>query len=385
MRRRFDKKMTQAPDIIAIYNRIQTRLNEGNIAYENVEQIVEKRAAIEDKIVETLKALLPKHQGGLDPLEGYLVEHLNEEIKYHSELAESIRRNIIQPVKVYEKTMKEQMKKLATKLKDQMKVLNSANSSYESAKSDLEAERRKLSQTPPQNQAKQQQKIAKAHEKLNKKLEEVNAATSRAMSSDIPNIQQEFGDFDCRRMKRMQQSAFDYSKMLYQEIDQSRNKTMELGTKINKFDAVDRSKREVALLFDPSAKVEEGPAENMCVAIANFHSNEPSDLNFERGEQIKILQEHSSGWWDGELGNKKGTFPSTYVQRLGKKEVKNDVVMAVFLVIKDSNENEPPKGLQLLAGDLVFVEKMYGERCTGTNLRTNQRGNFLLKNLEIRI
>lgn len=38
-------------------------------------------------------------------------------------------------------------------------------------------------------------------------------------------------------------------------------------------------------------------------------------LSFRAGDKIRVLNRDTSGWWDGELGGRRGWFPSNYVNK----------------------------------------------------------------------
>lgn len=44
-------------------------------------------------------------------------------------------------------------------------------------------------------------------------------------------------------------------------------------------------------------------------------------LSFQAGEVIRVHGRDSSGWWDGEIGLRRGWFPSNYVREFEWDEV----------------------------------------------------------------
>ena len=42
-------------------------------------------------------------------------------------------------------------------------------------------------------------------------------------------------------------------------------------------------------------------------------------LTFKEGDIVSVLDEFHDYWWKGQLGNKRGIFPSTYVKVIGEK------------------------------------------------------------------
>lgn len=117
------------------------------------------------------------------------------------------------------------------------------------------------------------------------------------------------------------------------------------------------------------------------IAISDYRSDEEKDLTFERGDKIRILIQHNSGWWEGDLNGKKGFFPKSFVQLEGVVEVQRENIYSVFLC--NQNFDSPGIGeIELLTGDLVYVDFIVKERCSGTNLRNLQRGMFPITLLE---
>jgi len=66
------------------------------------------------------------------------------------------------------------------------------------------------------------------------------------------------------------------------------------------------------LLLD-SMKTPSKTAKN-AVALYDFESNAPGELNFKAGEVITILRQNESGWWKGKIGSQEGLFPHNYVE-----------------------------------------------------------------------
>lgn len=52
----------------------------------------------------------------------------------------------------------------------------------------------------------------------------------------------------------------------------------------------------------------------ICRALYDFTSPDASALSFRNGDEIKVYTMLPSGWWDGVRGEKRGWFPSNYVQ-----------------------------------------------------------------------
>lgn len=55
------------------------------------------------------------------------------------------------------------------------------------------------------------------------------------------------------------------------------------------------------------------PDELVVQALYDFHPQEPGELEFRRGDVITVTDRTDQHWWNGEIGNRKGLFPATYV------------------------------------------------------------------------
>ncbi|XKL67236.1 hypothetical protein PGB90_010656 [Kerria lacca] len=54
--------------------------------------------------------------------------------------------------------------------------------------------------------------------------------------------------------------------------------------------------------------------ENLVQALYDFTPQEPGELAFSRGDVITVTDKSDEHWWKGEIGNREGLFPATYVQ-----------------------------------------------------------------------
>ncbi|XP_022664229.1 protein enhancer of sevenless 2B isoform X2 [Varroa destructor] len=55
------------------------------------------------------------------------------------------------------------------------------------------------------------------------------------------------------------------------------------------------------------------PDECLVRAMYDFTPQEAGELEFRRGEIINVIDRSDSNWWEGEIGNRRGYFPATYV------------------------------------------------------------------------
>ncbi|CAD7088971.1 unnamed protein product [Hermetia illucens] len=55
------------------------------------------------------------------------------------------------------------------------------------------------------------------------------------------------------------------------------------------------------------------PEEILVQALYDFEPQESGELDFRRGDVITVTDRSDEHWWNGEIGNRKGLFPATYV------------------------------------------------------------------------
>lgn len=48
-------------------------------------------------------------------------------------------------------------------------------------------------------------------------------------------------------------------------------------------------------------------------AMYDFKAQEKGELGFNRGDIITVTDRSDKNWWEGEMGDKKGFFPASYV------------------------------------------------------------------------
>jgi hypothetical protein len=51
-------------------------------------------------------------------------------------------------------------------------------------------------------------------------------------------------------------------------------------------------------------------------AMYDYTAKNARELTFRAGEVINVTQKNNSGWWQGEIGGRRGVFPADYVQAL---------------------------------------------------------------------
>ena len=377
--------MNNCSDLVIIFDRILDRVNKGAENYMTITNYINRRIEVEEKISSLLQSIIPPQYDKTDPITKSFMLCLEKEVDYHSTFGANIRKELIDRNSSYTKTMNEKQRSIKSQVEKAKSRANRAITNTMKAQREVELQKSKCKDLTAKQLTVQNEHVKRAMlDYQNKSREEVDESL-KISSSEVPVIYREFSDFDSLRLRKLHglSIAFNQFKkdMLTSIIDESNS----LEFKLNGFDPVDRSRRYIKRVFDTSIDIvqEDEEIEIYATAIADYRSEDPRDLQFVRGEKIKILTQHSSGWYEGfiEDGNRRGFFPQTFVILPGDLETRKDAIGAVLLVTKDF-KGPNRSDIQLLDGDLVFVDYCSKERCSGTNLRNNRRGYFPLGCLE---
>ena len=374
--------MSTCQELATIYSRIQQRIEKGSDNYALIVKILTARSELELKFSAMLKDLIPASYDEKDPITSALMDELKAEVNHHVSFASELKSKVITPAATYQATMRDKQKVLLNRLRGESDTVRRAIKDTENAQRELDLQKQRL-QT--QNTDAQQKKVQKAAIDLQKKTQAEAQVAMKQSSASVPTLHREFSEFDATRLSKLQHAVH-----AFEQVKSGSTKNITQGAdvvvgKMDNFDGKDRSSRYISRVFDTSTPTmtEEDP-ELGAVAIADYRSEEPRDLQFLRGDRIRVLGQHSSGWWEGEIGGTRGTFPRTFVMLLGEQDQKNDQIGAVFLVTNDYKKTRGGD-INLLAGDLVYVDYVSKGRCSGTNLRDKKRGYFPLDVLEQRI
>ena len=374
--------MSTCQELATIYSRIQQRVDKGCENYSLILKVLNARSEIEMKFANMLKELIPPTYDDKDPLTTALMDELKAEVNHHVTFASELKSKVVTPAATYQATMRDKQKVLLNRVRAEADTVRRALKDTENAQRELDLQKQRL-QT--QNTEAQQKKVQKAAVDLQKKTQAEAQVAMKQSSASVPTIHRDFSDFDATRLAKLQHAV-----QSFEQVKSGSTKSITQGSdivigKMANFDGKDRSERYVARVFDTSTPtVTEEDPEVGAIAISDYRSEEPTDLQFVRGDRIRVLGQHASGWWEGEIGGTRGTFPRSFVMLPGEQDQKNDQIGAVFLVTNDYKKTRGGD-INLLAGDLVYVDYVSKGRCSGTNLRDKKRGYFPLDVLEQRI
>jgi hypothetical protein len=377
--------MSTSQELITIFDRISQRIEVGSDSLIVLNKILQKRGEIEEKIADLLRSCIPDKYDKTDPILNAICENITVQANMHAKFSSEVKGRITIPLSRFSTTNQEKKKQLQNSVSRLKSQIQSVQKSHDNAVKDLENAKAKLPTLPPNKQPAQQQQIQKLAIQVKNKSEDVNKTIMKLHQASIPSLHTDFSEFDSQRLQKMQQSVASLASLI-KFIDESDGKqAMILSTKIANFDGADRSQRYVTRAFDPHSTTLNDETDMYVYAIENYNSEDPSDLQFVRGDKIKVLQQHNSGWWDGECNGKRGLFPRTFVYiRNGAEKAKSETIGAVFLCNRDFNGSSGGE-IKLLSGDLVFVDSHIGNKCSGQNLRTRVRGYFPMDVLESKI
>jgi hypothetical protein len=373
-------------ELMAIYTRVSERVDRGTSAYGLILGLLGRRAELEGRIAQQLDEIVPREYDRTDRLMVAFIEELQNEVAQHRTFAADLKSRVVAPANVFFAQMKERQHNIQNAVRRDMVPLQKAVTEARAAMAAVEVEQAKLPSTPQPKLNAQSKRIQKMLQACRKKEQSEMQLAHKLEATAIPLLREEFKDYDASRVVKMQASI-----VAFQKLKGKLNERIGEGMKV--FDGVmitydgwDRSNRYVERAFDPRTRSlsEEDPPEVQVVAIAEFCSSSEKDLHFERGDRIRVLVQHYSGWWEGELDGRRGMFPKSFVVFDDENKCDEQPVGADFLVVCDYQPQKEGE-VALLVGDLVCVDVISFGMCSGLNKRTGARGLFPLENLEQRI
>ena len=367
--------MASAPNLLSVYQRIVKRIETGTNQFNNISKLFMKRVEVYEKTAKMLQELQQIEIDKSDSLEVSIMDEITKESQMQELMAKQLKEQILIPQKEISaqlvKERKELDKSLWKQIKKLKKLVDRCDQNLNALEQEKAAKRTNKSAKPEAIE----QRIAKLTEEYRKSLAEADKTANIFQSAEMPKVHSGFLNYDKTRMSSMQRYCIVYIDLKKKLVSAQSEAFSKMYATYMAYDANDRSQRYVTRCFDPKLAEKPENDEVYAIAISDYRSEQPTDLSFHRGDKIKVLLQHSSGWWDGELNGVKGTFPMTFVMMPGKKDPNGDQVCAYFVV--DSGFT-PTVSLEIevVAGDLVYVDYIKNGKCNGRNMRTGKRGNF---------
>ncbi|UJR22027.1 hypothetical protein I4U23_025094 [Adineta vaga] len=85
------------------------------------------------------------------------------------------------------------------------------------------------------------------------------------------------------------------------------------------------------------------------VSIYPYEATDPADLSFDVNERIIVLK-RDGDWWTGKIGDRVGTFPNNYVQKINNPTHETAIAIAAF---QSNDENR----LSFDQGQIIYIRK----------------------------
>lgn len=371
--------MNKLNQIIAIYTALSEKLEAGTQAFSVAHKLIAGRVAAEETFTKALTKLIPNQYDTSDPLQQCLVDQLKKEIEIRNKFANEVRMKIKRPNKTFAAELKKRGNILEKFINRENHKVIKIQSDCDKITAELAKENAAFPNLPPQKIPAAQKKIEKLQKELESKTDEGDKIAAKNDNEEIPEIRKNFGEYEKDRLKKMKSNAVDFGSLKQTMEAQVCETTLNFIGKTKWFDDADTQERfmESTISGKPSQKLTlngKGDEDDTVWGYAqcDFRSGEVTDLEFDKGDKIKVLSEHTSGWWDGELGGKKGTFPRSFIWIPGSDQIKGFSVNA----FQSCRKNYRFEDFVLYEGDDIYIEIFQDDRICGKNERTGKKGWF---------
>ena len=108
---------TSGEELVRIFKRIKTRIQQGAKNYDLLYKIFSSRAEFEDKFASNLKQLIPQDADKEDALLQSVIGEIQTEADIHQKFAQEIRAKVSQPMDKEDKHIKDNSKQIVTEMK----------------------------------------------------------------------------------------------------------------------------------------------------------------------------------------------------------------------------------------------------------------------------
>lgn len=368
-------------DLLEIFSRMKTRVKHGSSNYNLMKDIIVKRAEAEEKFSDTLKSICSEKHDEDDTLLKNFIDFLKKEAEEHLTLAQKLKSELITPHAHFSKTLKDNKKQMTGLIDKETAKLTKVESEVKKHKKNLDdqvAKSKSLSGAKLEAMHKKTQKLA---EEYNKSIVTAQNTTESVNATSLPFILSQFKQYDSSRLNEMQFSSTQFGKLSIDQYSKLNSLVFQMQQTATYYNATDKSKRYASRIIDTDTVDELKEEESIIViAIADYVSNEEYDLEFTRGDVIKVSSQSNSGWWEGSIGDRRGFFPSTYVMFPNNDD---PTAVGAVCLVADDYRAEDQKQVNLLSGDLVYVDRVKNGICYGKNLRTEKEGTFPLQRIQM--
>ncbi|KAK9240546.1 ras guanine nucleotide exchange factor domain-containing protein [Lipomyces kononenkoae] len=121
-------------------------------------------------------------------------------------------------------------------------------------------------------------------------------------------------------------------------------------------------------------------------ALYSYKTDEPNSLSFEKGDVISVSLQLDTGWWDGQLGEKRGWFPSNYCEPIDVHDLSEEIITSLRLYNDDyvdkneyedddddDDDQDPPSPLSMSRSNIDKVSESNTQLSTSPVLAHTQR------------
>jgi uncharacterized protein YukE len=380
--------MSAEEDPLAGYMELIRKCQEGirlnHLRYESFLKFVSARIGLETSILAARRKCIRD----CSQLSDTMLDPFLDDLKAEADLVEtylhSLESTIRSPLVASQRASNDTTKKLSPQLTAFQRTLDGSQAQLAKAKRSLADARQRAAQCLPKDKDQADRQLVKEQRSYLDVYQRCDGCR-RQFDIQLPRLYLGYEEYNTEHLRKFD-AALKGLRTLKGRVlaDMSRSTSDLLDDRIRAFEVEKESAMIVEKVFDPKLSVDglSARTELRAVAIDRFRSDDPGDLNFDRGDRILVVAQHTSGWWEGEIDGRRGLFPVNYVVQEDKK-VEKEPVDATFLVVEDYRFGEPGE-LELNEGDFVVVDFLVGERCIGENMRTGRRGQFPLRVLDVK-
>jgi uncharacterized protein YukE len=380
-------QMSLEEDLLAGYTELVRKCQEGfrlnNLRYESFLKFFSARISLETSILAARRKCLRDCSQINDPMLVPFLDDLKSEADLQEAYVRSLESDIHRPLVASQQSSNDMMKKMSPQLTTFQRTLDGSQSQLAKAKRSLAEVRQRAEQCLPKDKEQVERQLLKEQRSYVDVYRRWDASKIQ-FEIQLPQLFVGYEEYNSEHLRKFD-AALKGLRTLKGGLlaDMARSTSDLLDGRIRAFEAENESAMIVEKVFDPTLSVGglSARTEMWVVAIDRFRSEALGDLNFDRGDKILVVTQHTSGWWEGEIDGKRGLFPFNYVVQEDKKTEK-EPIDANCLVIEDYHFGQRGE-LELLDGDFVVVDFLVGERCIGENLRTGRYGQFPVRVLDV--
>ena len=342
-----------------------------------ISTICKKRVEAEEQFANSLSYIIPDEYDNHNPVMQALVENLLLEITIHKDFTQKIRTLCLPQSTAFASKIAAQKKQLQKTVNSNLNNLNNKVANVQKHKGWIRDAEAKLEDLPFSKRDSQREYVQKLKNAAEKPKQELLDCTRETMINFTNSINKQYREFEKERRIQERQFALLASLIKADTKAEMERKDRESAELLANLDIEDKTEQYVNRLLNPKLDNVNFDDELQVYAycIADFESTESGDLRMQVGDKIRVIKQNKNGWNEGELKGKKGLYPSNFTIIPKVSEEVTAHVNAVF-VASDPNEPRTPNGIQVLTGDMVFVEYIRNNECFGMNIRTNETGSF---------